>query len=111
MAWYSKKVTKKAKAAIRSDILGSVALVSVLLNIFFFSGVVLFNATSELDTSLYEASVANLCNENYETNLQREMDNADNEAEAKMNFEIVCRSGEFSRYYQNAVEAFKASSN
>ena len=104
-----KKLTKKVKAIIRSDVIGSVALVSVLLNVFFAAGVVLFNATNELDVSVYEASVANLCNDNYASNLMDEMETADDPAVAKANFEIVCRSGEFTRYYQNAVEAFRES--
>ena len=103
-----KKLTKKVKAIIRSDVIGSVALVSVLLNIFFIAGVVLFNATNQLDVSVYEASVTNLCNENYADNLMDEMEAAEDPALAKANFEIVCRSGEFTRYYQNAVEAYRA---
>jgi hypothetical protein len=109
MKWGGKKLTKKVKAIIKSDVIGSVALVSVLLNVFFFSGVVLFNATNELDVSVYEASVRNLCNDNYDSNLQDEMERASDPARAKANFEIVCRSGEFSRYFENAVEAYKAS--
>ena len=102
----SKKLTKKVKGVIRADVMNSVALVSVLVNIFFFSGVVLFNATSQLDASMYEASVSNLCNENYADNLMREMEEADDPARAKANFEVICRSGEFTRYYENAVEAY-----
>ena len=102
----NKKISKKVKGLIRSDVMNSVALVSVLVNVFFFSGVVLFNATNQLDVSMYEAAVNNLCTDNYTENLAREVDESKNPSEAKANFEVVCRSGEFTRYYENAVEAY-----
>lgn len=106
----TKKLTKKVKAAMRSDVIASVALVSVLLNVFFFSGVIIFSASNQLDASLYEAATTNLCNENYADNLMDEMELAIEDgrdpAVAKANFEVVCRSGEFEPYYDNAVEAY-----
>jgi len=102
----SKKLTKKVKAVIKSDVIGSVVLVSVLINVFFFTGVVLFSATNQLDASLYNAAVTNLCSSNYADNLSVELDEAKNPDAAKAKFEIMCRSGEFSRYYENAVEAY-----
>ena len=106
MKFNQKKLTKKAKGIIKSDVMGSVALVSVLLNVFFMAGVVLFSATNELDASVYEAAVSNLCDHNYNDNLMREMDEASDPTRARVNFEIVCRSGSFTRYYENAVEAY-----
>lgn len=101
-----KKLTKKVRAVIKSDVMGSIALVSVLINIFFFSGVVLFSATNQLDVSLYNTVAKNLCVDHYQENLLDQMTTADNPATAKANFEIKCGTGEFERYYNNAVEAY-----
>lgn len=106
MKLFNKKLTKKVKSVIKSDLIGSIALVSVLINVFFFSGIVLFNATNQLDVSLYNASVKNLCIDHGEENLAAEMAAADNAGLAKANFEVECRTGEFERYYDNAVEAY-----
>ncbi len=102
----AKKLTKKAKKLMKVDIVSSVALVSVLINLFFFSGVILFNSTNRLDESLYNASVVNLCHDNYQDNLTNFMNESTNKAAAKANFEIQCRSGDFGRFYNNAVDAF-----
>ncbi len=106
MKFNRKKLTKKVKSYIRSDVMGAVAMASVLINVFFFSGIVLFNATNQLDVSLYEASKENLCMTNYDDNLADEMNGADNVAQARANFEITCQSGEFTRYFENAVELY-----
>lgn len=109
MATQRKKLSKKAKAALRTDVIAAVALVSILINLFFFSGVFLFSATNELDVPLYEASVEKLCFDNYSENLTQQLEEAKNPTAAKANFEIACRSGEFQRYHDNAVEAYLSS--
>ena len=101
-----KKLTKKAKLMLRWDILASVALVSVLLNVFFFSGVVLYSSTNQLDASLYEAAEQNLCLDNYTENLEDALRDADDPQAARAKFEIQCRSGQFEAYYQNAVDSY-----
>ena len=106
MKFNRKKLTKKVKSYIRADVMGSVALVSVLINVFFFSGVVLFNSTNQLDVSLYEAAERNLCLDNYEENLMDEMEESEDPALARANLEIECQSGEFTRYFENAVELY-----
>jgi hypothetical protein len=106
MKFNKKKLTKKIKAYIRSDVIGSVAMVSILLNVFFFSGVVLFNATNELDVSLYEAAEKNLCVDNYQENLIEEINKSEDPQEARTSFEVECQTGEFTRYFENAVELY-----
>ncbi len=106
MKFNKKKLTKKIKSYIRADVLGSVAMVSILMNVFFFSGVVLFNATNELDVSLYEAAEKNLCVDNYQENLSEELQAAQDQDEARANFEVECQTGEFTRYFENAVELY-----
>ena len=106
MKFNKKKLTKKVKAVMNQDIIVSVAMVSIMINIFFFSGILLFTSTSRLDASLYEASRDNLCVENYVSNLERELEASSDPATTQALFEVMCQSGEFERYYSNAVEAY-----
>lgn len=101
-----KKLTKKVQKIIKSDVFASLALVSILFNVFFFSGIVLFTSTNSLDLSLHRAAVGNLCEKNYNDNLVREMDRSSDPALAKTLFEITCEEGDFYRYYDNAVQAY-----
>lgn len=106
MKFNKKKLTKKVKSAIKFDTMSSLAMVSIMINIFFFSGIVLFNATTRLDVSLYNTAFERLCERNYTENLQNEIDSADDPETAKAVFEVECRSGGFKQYYDNAVEAY-----
>ncbi len=101
-----KKITKKIKDLIQYDVLMSVAITSLMLNIFFFSGVVLFNGTNTIDESAFRASYSNLCDKNYVENLKERMEDAKSPELAKIQFEVDCLEGDFGRYYQNAVEAY-----
>ncbi len=106
MKFNRKKLTKKVRGYIKKDMLAAIAIVSLMVNVFFFSGVVLFSATNELDISLYEAAEKNLCVDNYEQNLLDEIDAADEPAAARANLEIACKSGDFERYFENAVQLY-----
>ncbi len=101
-----KKLTKKIKNLIKYDLLMSIAMASILLNIFFLVGVLLFNTTSKLDERIFKAAYSNLCDKNYITNLDQRMDDATDPDAAKIQFEADCLRGGFDRYYQNAIEAF-----
>ena len=90
-----KKLTKKAQGILRSNIFISLALTSILFNLFFFVGIVLFNSTNNLDESLYTAAVGNLCDENYAENLEERMEDSVNPEYEKAIFEVKCQTGEF----------------
>lgn len=101
-----KKLTKKVIKIIKSDVFASLALVSILFNVFFFTGVIMFTSTNSIDLSLHRAATTNLCEKNYEANLQKEMNKSTDPALAKTLFEITCQDGDFYRYYDNAVQAY-----
>ncbi len=101
-----KKMSKKAWKIVKSDMFAAVALVSVLMNLFFFSGLAVFSGTNDLDMSVYEAANERLCNSQYNNNLKKEMEESDNPSVAKAKLEITCRQGDFIRYYDNAVQAY-----
>lgn len=101
-----KKLTKKIKNLIQNDILASLAFASLLLNIFFFSGMILFSATNKLDEDVFRAAYSNLCDENYVQNLQQRMEESTSPELAQVQFEVDCLQGDFDRYYRNAVEAY-----
>lgn len=105
-----KKLTKKVKNIIKSDVFAAMALVSIMFNVFFFSGILLFNSTNKLDLAMHNASIDNLCVDHYEENLVEQMELSSDPALAKSLFEIRCQSGDFERYYDNAVQAFLSDS-
>jgi hypothetical protein len=113
MKFNRKKLTKKVKMMVKGDVMGSLAMASILLNVFFLSGILLFAATNQLDASLYNASVKNLCVDNYEQNLSKQLsENQDKDPETtKAMFEVVCVKGEFETYYKNAVDAYLKTGN
>lgn len=106
ITWDGKKLTKKVKNVMKSDFFASLALVSILFNVFFFTGVVLFRSTNQLDMSLHTAAFDNLCNKNYTENLQEELKASNDPRLTQTLFEIRCQEGDFKRYYENAVQAY-----
>lgn len=91
----------------QSDMLVSVAIVSVCINIFFFVGVGIYTTTNKLDESAYSVAYSNLCIENYKENAKRAVEsNPENPDIALLYFEVACKEGEFSPYYEDAVEAY-----
>lgn len=103
-----KQLTKKVKALLRTDVLVSIALTSVLLNVFFFSGVYLFQKTNNLDEWMYRVSYNNLCTENYTENLVERMEESTAPEVAKVRFEALCNTGDFERYFDSIFEAYLA---
>lgn len=107
-----KKLTKKMKKALQNDAIASVFIASLLLNVFFLSGVLLFASTNKLDKSVYDAAFNNLCEENYTDNLADTVeDTSDTPGLARMEHEIRCQRGDFEPYYQNAIEAYARDQN
>ena len=106
-----KKMTKKAWKIVKSDIFAAMALTSVLTNLFFISGLTVFRATSDIDLSLYQTADERLCNDNYAENLVHEMEQSTDPALTKTKMEIICRQGDFVRYYDNAVQAYLNDTN
>lgn len=101
-----KKLTKKVQKIIKSDIFASVALVSILFNIILFSAVLLYQSTNAIDLSVYNASYDKLCKDRYDDNLIDQIEESSDPAYAKALFEVKCESGDFQRYYDNAVESY-----
>lgn len=101
-----KKMSKKAWKIVKADIFAAMALTSILTNLFFISGLTVYRATSDLDLSLYQAADARLCDDNYAENLVHEMERSSDPSLTKTKMEIICRQGDFVRYYDNAVQAY-----
>lgn len=101
-----KKVSKKVRAIVQSDMLVAVAITSLCINVFFLAGLVLFASSNRLDEGVYNVAVDNLCNKHYEQNMNRRAELKDDAKTAMLKFDIICNKGEFSKYYENAVEAY-----
>ena len=97
MKFNKKKLTKKVKAVMHQDIVVSVAMVSIMINVFFFSGVLLFASTNRIDLEVFDAAKENLCSNNYDQNLGEVLNEANDKVATKALFEVKCQSGEFQR--------------
>lgn len=86
----------------------AVALTSLLINLFFLIGVVLYASTSWFDESMHKSAVARYCDD------YRDIDFSDNKTikvdgkqiTPKDMFNVTCKSGDFAPYYDQAVESY-----
>lgn len=90
----------------RGDVFASIAMVSLLFNLFFLIGVVMYNSTNNLDEAAYNSAYANLCDKNYSSNLAERQEEAGNSKQAKDVFNAYCRTGEFTEYFDEAVNSY-----
>lgn len=104
---FQKKLTKKVKSIIHLDLIGSIAVVSVCMNIFFLVAIGIYVTTNSLDKAVYEQSQLQYCIENYEENLVDFMKNNDANPElARLYFEVECNQGDYSDYQDKAVQQY-----
>lgn len=101
-----KKLTKKATKVLRTDVLVSVAATSILINVFFIAGLLTFTGTNAIDQEVYDLASKNLCDKHYQENLSEYMEASDVPELTKLKFEALCKTGDFSQYHQNALEAY-----
>lgn len=104
----SLKLGKRAAKLLKRDLLHSVAMASILLNILFLVGwaVVTYG---DADQEAYDLARNRLCVDNYSKNLQKAVkDSTTTEAAqvAALEFKIQCVSDDFKPYYENAIETY-----
>ena len=89
-----------------SDIFRSIAIVSVLLNILFLTGVYVLTSTDTFNRNFYNSSRANYC-ANVDGVKERAKELA-SEKSAVREWQITCVSKEFKPFYDEAVAKFNA---
>lgn len=102
------KLGKRAAKIVKQDLIHSLAIASVVLNILFLVGwAVIING--DTDQQLYDTARDRLCVDNYEENLQKAIGDADNEAAGKVaavELSVECVSEEFKPYYESAISTY-----
>lgn len=102
------KLGKRAAKLVRQDLLHSVAIASVVLNILFLVGwAVIINGGS--DRELYDTARERLCVENYDENIARVINEAEDDAAATTavtEFTIECVGDDFEPYYESAINTY-----
>lgn len=105
----TKKISKKVQAMVQSDVFKSVAIASVLLNILFLVSIFVLTSTSTFDRSVYKAARNQYC-KNVD-GLRSRAKELGSEKAALLEIQIDCASGNFTPFYNEAIEKFKAQSN
>jgi len=103
----AKKITQKTKKIIKENTLLAVAITSVLINLFFIIGVITFSSTSKFDKNIYVEGMMRYCDD-YDEVKEEGVSAIVNgqEVPQEVIYDITCKSGEFSVYYDEAVEDY-----
>ncbi len=102
------KLTKAVKKNIKQNTLVAVIAASLLINLFFFTGLVIYNSTTQIDISLLNETRAQVCGEDYEDHLAELSAETGDPDAAKIALETTCVKGDFAPYYQGAVNEYKS---
>ena len=102
----AKAVKEKVNKIIKTDAFAAVTIVSLVINAFFLTGFVYYNSTSALDESVYNLAFDNYCNNRYAKNLEKAIEDSNDEALAMAKFEIKCLNGDFADYHTDTVEQY-----
>lgn len=105
----NKRFTQKVHKVVKSDLFTSVAIASLLLNIFFVVGLVVLTNPDTYNREVYENVRARYCK-----NIDGLVDDAEetgNGAQVLAQWKITCVSKEFLPYYKEALKKFNAGSN
>lgn len=102
------KLGKRAQKIVKKDLIHSLAIASVVLNILFLVGwAVITNGSS--DQEFFETARTRLCVDNYQDNLNRVISDAENEDAAKLaalELSIQCVDEDFQPFYENAISSY-----
>ncbi len=100
------KFLKRVHKMTESDIFASIAIASILLNVFFLISVFVLSNRSTYDTSLYSSVKSRYCK-----NINGVIDRAEsigNEKDAVDEWKVNCLSKDFKPFFNEAVEKFRA---
>lgn len=102
----SKKITKKARQITRADVIKSVAITSVLLNLMFLITIFVLTSTSTFDRRFYTAARKNYC-KNVQA-LKDRVEELGDETEAQKERQVDCIGKDFKPFYQEALDKYNA---
>jgi|GEM_PF-3886253 len=98
---------KKVRKLVQSDVIKSIAIASVLLNVLFFATLIVFSSTSTFDRQLYTSVHSKYCeNSSALTVRSKELGDA---GEALNERQVDCIGKDFAPFYKEALDKYKAS--
>ena len=99
--------SKKVSKLVRSDVVKSVAIASVLLNVLFFATILVLSSTNTFDRRLYTSVHSKYCqNSSALSERSKELGNA---GEALNERQVDCIGKDFAPFYKEALDKYKAS--
>lgn len=104
-----KKLSKKVKKIVNSDVFTSIAIVSLLLNVLFLVSLFVLTSTDTFNKDLYSGVKNKYC-----SNIQGIRERAEelgSEDKAVREWQVDCVSKEFKPYFDEAVKKFNAQLN
>ena len=113
----NKKPSKTFKSRIwkmtKSDIFTSIAILSIVLNIFLLSAVFVLTNGGTLNQSMLSDLNNRYCSDasSLKTAKQDAAANGQTSKQALQKFEITCKSGNFAPYYNQALHSYQQSQN
>ena len=102
----SNKLSKKTKKAIKENTLVSIVIASFLINLFFFTGLIIYNSTTEIDHGVYVTTKDKFCNDSYAEYLGKLQDTSSDYASDRAALNIECVKSDFVPYYEQAVNEY-----
>lgn len=102
----SKKFSAKVNKAVKSDVFTSIAILSILLNVFLLVAVFVFTNPDTYNREVFSNVRARYC-KNVDGVVERAEQLGDSDAALK-EWKVTCVSDEFAPYYNEAVKKFNA---
>lgn len=113
----NKKPSKTFKSRIwkatKSDIFTSLAILSIVLNIFLLSAVFVLTNGGTLNQSILSDLNNRYCDDtsSLQTAINHAANNGETSKQAQQKYEITCKSGNFAPYYSQAIHSYQQSQN
>lgn len=102
----SNKLSKKARKISQADVIKSIAITSVLLNVLFLVSVFVLTNSTTFNRNVYTSARARYC-ENSESSKERGGELGD-EKKAEREKTVDCIGKDFKPFYQEAIEKYEA---
>jgi hypothetical protein len=105
----SKKVSQKVQKIIKGDVIKSVAIASVLLNVLFLVSIFVLGATDTFDRRVYVGARTRYCENHNSVKARAKV--LGSEKAALSEREIDCVGEKFQPFYKEALDKYKAEVN
>lgn len=105
----SKKVSAKIQKIVKGDVVKSVAIASVLLNILFLATLLVLTATDTFDRQVYVGARTRYCQN--QSSVSDRTAVLGSEAAAQQEKQVDCIGEDFAPYYKEALDKYQAQVN